>query len=236
MIVVSNLHKKIAGRDVLRGLSFATGPGEILGLLGPNGSGKTTSLRVLAGATLPTAGTVAIAGYDLVKQRDKAVSYVGYLPENPPIFPELTVQEFLSYFAALRGFVGKNKKRAVERVIERCSLTSLRRQLLGGLSRGTVQRVGLAQALLSQPPVLILDEPTSALDPVQIHNFRSLMQELRADHTIILSSHLLTEVAVVATRIVVLIDGEIKLAGTIDEVATRGSLEEIYLKCVGGMH
>ncbi|MDF1564693.1 MAG: ABC transporter ATP-binding protein [Deltaproteobacteria bacterium] len=209
MIGASQLTKRYRDHLAVDDLSFEAEPGEILGLLGPNGAGKTTTLRMLTGALSPTSGTVRIGGHDLFEEPLLARARVGYLPETPPVHPDLRVEETLRHAAALRGLAGGEARAALEASLERTALREVRRDLVATLSRGFRQRLGLAIALLGAPPVLVLDEPTLGLDPLQVVELRELIQSLAGDHTILLSSHILTEVEKVCDRVLVLKAGKV---------------------------
>ena len=195
MIEVCNLTKRYAGVTAVSNISFNVARGEIVGLLGPNGAGKSTTMRILAGCLAPTAGTARIAGYDIFEQSLEARRSLGYLPEQVPLYPEMRVEEYLTFSASLRMSNPHALSKRLGEVVVRCGLTKVRRTLIGSLSRGYRQRVGLAQAMLPNPPVLILDEPTVGLDPRQIIEVRELIRELSGDHTVLLSTHILPEVS-----------------------------------------
>lgn len=199
-------------------LSFRVDKGEILGLLGPNGAGKTTVLKILSTQIVPTAGTARINGLDVLEQPEKVRSQFGYLPENPPLYNDMEVEEYLSFVASARGLSGKEKSARMDWVISACGLSSVLRKPIGTLSKGFRQRVGLAQALIHDPPVLILDEPTSGLDPLQIAEMRRLVRELARDKAVIFSTHILQEVEALADRILILNQGKMVACGTRQEI------------------
>jgi ABC-2 type transport system ATP-binding protein len=194
LIEAEGLSRRHGGREVLRGVSFTLAPDQVLGLLGVNGAGKSTLLRILAGVLAPEAGRLRIAGAELGADPRAARTRIGWLPERAPLYPELTVAESLVFAARLRGLGGAAGRSAVERALERCALGEVRHRLCGNLSRGFAQRAGLAQAIVHEPPVLLLDEPTAGLDPLQAQRFHELLATLRPGRAIVLSSHQLAEV------------------------------------------
>ena len=214
MIRVEHLVKQFGRTRAVDGVSFAVSPGEVVGFLGPNGAGKTTTLRVLTCYHPATRGRAEVAGHDVFRQPVEVRRRVGYLPENVPMYPELRVEEFLRYRAALKGLRRAERRAAADYAMDRCGVSEVRRKLVGHLSRGYRQRVGLADALLARPPILILDEPTSGLDPNQRRRMKELVRELAADHTILFSSHILPEVEDVSTRILIIHRGRIRADGT----------------------
>ncbi len=226
MIVIENLSKRYADRTVVRDVTFDVKQGEILGFLGPNGAGKSTTMKMLTGYLTPTAGRVMVGGFDMAKDPIKAKSLIGYLPENPPVYPEMSVRDYLAFAAKLRGVPGRDVKAAVDEVIARCFLTEVPNKLIAHLSKGFQQRVGLAQALVHKPKVLVLDEPTNGLDPKQIIQIRELIKGLAQDHTVILSTHILPEVQVTCGRVLIINQGT---------VVAEGKPEELEGKLRGGM-
>jgi ABC-2 type transport system ATP-binding protein len=203
--------KQCAVNDV----SFHLSKGEVLGFLGPNGAGKTTTMQMLCGNLAPSSGRIKINGYDMLDQPKLAKSSLGYLPDTPPLYKELTVQEFLCYCAQLHGIGNKTKTHAIERVKERCGLTGVSDRLIANLSKGFQQRVGIAQAILHNPEVIVLDEPTVGLDPIQIREIRALIRELGQDHGVILSTHILTEVQESCSHVQIIQQGQLILNETI---------------------
>src|SRR5512139_737472 len=195
MIEVAHLTKEFGDFAAVRDVSFTVEPGECVGFLGPNGAGKTTTMRVIAGIFPPTSGTVRVAGHDVQREPGAARRLVGYFPENAPYYPEMSVEEYLAFVARAKRLSRGARRAEIERVIGATSLGEMRRRLVGKLSKGFRQRVGLAQALLGDPQVLILDEPTSGLDPEQVADIRELVKGLRGQRTIIFSSHILSEVS-----------------------------------------
>ena len=220
MIEVQQLTKRYFDREVVKSVSFFVPEGEVLGFLGPNGAGKTTTMRMICAYLPPTSGTVKVAGVDLAEDPLAVRERIGYLPENVALYPEMRVEEFLRFRAAIEGVSRKDVPERLSYVLERCMLTDVRRQLIGTLSKGYRQRVGLAAALIHKPPVLILDEPTVGLDPRQIVKIRELIVELGRDHTVILSTHILPEVEQVCQRVLIIDDGRIVADGTPDALRT----------------
>ncbi|MDA8391001.1 MAG: ATP-binding cassette domain-containing protein [Gammaproteobacteria bacterium] len=202
-------------------VSFLIRRGEVLGFLGPNGAGKTTTMQMLSGNLAPSRGRVSIAGCDLLENPTRAKRHIGYLPENPPLYRELTVDEFLDFCAALHGLSGKDRKAARERAKTRCGLTEVGRRLTGHLSKGYQQRTGLAQAIIHNPDVIILDEPTVGLDPIQMREIRSLIRELGREHAVILSTHILPEVRASCDRVQIINRGRLVLNESIQDLDRR---------------
>ncbi len=223
MIEVIGLHKAYGPRLALRDVSFNVAKGEIAAFLGPNGAGKTTTMRILTGFLPADAGEVRVAGFDVFDDPHAVRQRVGYLPETPPLYPELSVGVYLDFCAELRGMARKDRSRRVGETMERVGLVGWERRLLGSLSKGYRQRVGLAQAILHDPPVLILDEPTSGLDPAQVAGIRDLVLSLAGDHTVILSTHILSEVEALCPRAVVIANGQIVADGAIEELRGRAA-------------
>ncbi|MEM7202589.1 MAG: ABC transporter ATP-binding protein [Planctomycetota bacterium] len=218
MIRVENLVKHFGRTRAVDGISFEVQPGEVVGFLGPNGAGKTTTLRVLTCYHPASRGLAEVAGHDVRRASVPVRRSVGYLPENVPIYPDLRVEEYLQYRAALKGVPKRERRAAVEHAMERCDITDVRRKLVGHVSRGYRQRVGLADALVARPPILILDEPTAGLDPNQRRRIKALVRDLAADHTVLFSSHILPEVQDVSSRILVIHRGTIRADGTPQEL------------------
>ncbi len=209
MIEVTNLSKDYGSSRAIDQVSFTVNQGEVMGLLGVNGAGKTTILRILAGALGATDGTALIAGYDINQQPLQARQQIGYLPEVMPLYTEMTVTHFLNFAADIKQIPSHQKQQRVQRSIDLCGLGEYQHSLIRKLSQGYRQRLGIAQAIVHQPPVIILDEPTKGLDPNQIINMRSLIQQLAQDHTILLSSHLLTEVEMICQRLTIIDRGRV---------------------------
>src|SRR5437867_1131296 len=209
MISVESLTKTFAGAKAVRDITFNVEKGEIVGFLGPNGAGKTTTMRILTCFVSPTSGTAKVAGYDIYEQSVEVRRNVGYLPENVPLYGEMRVEEYLRFRARLKGVPRSAVDSRLDYVTSRCGLEELRGRVIDHLSKGYRQRVGLAEALVHNPPILILDEPTVGLDPNQIRQVRALIQDLGREHTIILSSHILPEVEQVCRRVVIIDRGKI---------------------------
>ena len=218
MIAVQNVSKDFGAHRALHQISFEVKRGEILGLLGPNGAGKTTLMRILTGFFPPTEGTVKFDGTDLTQDPKKLKRRIGYLPERISLYPDLRVEEFLKFVAEIKGVPGKGINREIEEKAGLCGIESVRKRLVGELSKGYVQRVGLAQALIADPEILIFDEPTSGLDPKQIIEIRELIRELGRKRTLILSTHILPEASLVSERILILNQGRIVAQGSPEEL------------------
>jgi ABC-2 type transport system ATP-binding protein len=228
-IQVENLNKYYGERHALRDLNFSVKRGEILGFLGPNGAGKTTTMRILTGYMPPSSGTVRVAGYDVAKQSLDVRQHIGYLPENVPLYLDMTVADYLAFVARLHHV--KNVDAAIDRAMELVNLTDRADTILGKLSKGYKQRVGIAQAIVHEPAVLILDEPTIGLDPRQIIEVRDLIRALGKEHTILLSTHILPEVSQTCTRVLIIRSGEIVAEDTPQHLGTRVSQSEhIFLQ------
>lgn len=223
MIRVEDLHKSYGQTVALEGVSFEVHPGEVVGLLGPNGAGKTTCLRILTCFVQPSAGAVRINDLDPAQNSLEIRRQVGYLPESCPLHPELRVSEYLSFRARLRGIERGGRREAIARAMQGCGLGEVHRRIVGQLSRGFRQRLGLADALLGAPRVLILDEPTAGLDPNQIREVRQLIRDLTADgdHTVLLSTHILSEVEALCSRAVILHRGRLVEQGPVDQLRTK---------------
>jgi ABC-2 type transport system ATP-binding protein len=209
VIEVEHLTKIFSGRKVVDDISFKVEKGEILGFLGPNGAGKTTTMRVLTCYFPATEGTARVAGYDVFEESIEVRKRIGYLPENPPVYPEMTVASYLNFVAKIKGSPSARRKAQVDDVMGKCSIGDVRNRIIGNLSKGYKQRVGVAQALLNNPDVLILDEPTIGLDPKQIFEVRSLIKSLAGDHTVVLSTHILPEVSMTCSRVVIISEGKV---------------------------
>ena len=209
MIEVRNLTRRFGSKVAVDGVSFSAAKGQVLGFLGPNGAGKTTTMRIITGCVEASAGTVSVMGHDIRSQARQAKALTGYLPENSPLYRDMRVRPFLRFAAALRGISGKQAEAAIDRVAELCSLADVLGQSLDTLSKGYARRVCLAQALVHDPPALVLDEPTDGLDPNQKHLARRLIRDMAAHKTIILSTHILEEVEACCDRAVVIAAGKI---------------------------
>lgn len=221
MIDVQQITKRYGQHTAIDRVTFSVAKGEVLAFLGPNGAGKTTTMRILTCFMPPTEGRATVAGYDCLEQSMDVKRRIGYLPETPPVYQELTVQEYLRFVGRLRGLAGAVLTTAMSREIERLGLGSVQHRLIGNLSRGYRQRVGLAQALIHDPPVLILDEPTVRLDPKQIIEIRELIKSLAGSHSVILSTHILPEATAVCQRVVIISGGRIVAEDTPDRLSTR---------------
>ena len=221
MIQVEHLAKHFGRTVAVDDVSFDVAKGEVVGFLGPNGAGKTTTLRVLTCFHPATAGSASLAGHDVYREPVAVRRSVGYLPENVPIYTDLRVEEYLRYRAALKGVPRSERRAAVGEAIERCGVGEVRRKLVGHVSRGFRQRVGLADALVARPPILILDEPTTGLDPNQRRRMKTLVRDLADRHTVLFSSHILSEVQDVSTRILVIHRGRLRADGTPGELLAR---------------
>lgn len=235
MIEVSHLTKQYGNHLAVDDVSFTVADGQICGLLGPNGAGKSTIMNILTGYLSATSGQVTVAGHPLPEEADAAKACVGYLPEQPPLYPEMTVQEYLTFAAELKGVKKAERKEQVSRAARRTGLETVLPRLIRSLSKGYKQRVGIAQALLGSPRLIILDEPTVGLDPAQVIEIRKLIRELGQAHTVILSSHILSEVQAVCQQILILSKGHLAAAGSLEELTADGkSLEEVFLELTDG--
>jgi ABC-2 type transport system ATP-binding protein len=218
MIEVSNLTKRYAGHTAVSDISFTVGRGEIVGLLGSNGAGKSTTMRILSCFMPATSGTVRVAGFDVFTQADEVRRRIGYMPENNPLHPEMRVREYLKFRARLKGLGRKQSRERVDIVTEQCGLAGVSRKIIGQLSKGYRQRVGLADALVHEPELIILDEPTIGLDPRQIRSVRQLIKNLAGHHTVLISTHILHEVEITCSRVLILHKGKILAADSPDNL------------------
>ncbi len=236
MIEVQSLTKLYGGRAAVRDATFRIEPGEIVGFLGPNGAGKTTTIRMLTGYLPPTSGSASIAGFDVFRQGDEVRARIGYLPENVPLYPDLRVDEFLRFRAAQKRLPRRERAARLDEMSRRCGIEEVRTKVIGALSRGFRQRVGLADALLAKPPVLILDEPTSGFDPLQRVEVRDLVLGLRQEGatTILFSSHILSEVQAVSQRLLVIAQGAIVADGHAEELIRRHGGHRLHVEAVSG--
>jgi ABC-2 type transport system ATP-binding protein len=214
MIEVSNLTKRYAGRTAVAGISFTVARGEIVGLLGPNGAGKSTTMRILSSFLPATSGTVRVAGFDVFYDSVEVRRRIGFMPENNPLYPEMRVREYLKFRARIKGLGWAKSRERVDTVMEQCGLTDVNRRIIGQLSKGYRQRVGLADALVHEPDLIILDEPTIGLDPNQIRSVRQLIKSLAEKHTVLISTHILPEVEMMCGRVLIMLDGKIRAADT----------------------
>ncbi len=234
MISVQHLTKRFGSYVAVDDLSFEVAPGEVLGFLGPNGAGKTTTMRMVTGYLPPSRGTVVIDGCELLRKPIDAKRRLGYLPENPPVYPELTVRQYLAFVAEIKDVPRARRRACVDRAMDRANVRDVADKRIAALSKGFKQRVGLAQAIVHEPPVLILDEPTSSLDPKQRVEVRDLIVKLRGEHTVILSTHILPEVSQVTDRVVIINRGKVMAVDTPDNLSQRlRSREEVTIE-VGG--
>jgi ABC-2 type transport system ATP-binding protein len=233
VIHVSKLTKYYGDYPAIRDVSFDVPRGQVVGFLGPNGAGKTTTMRILAGFMTATSGRASIDGLDVFWRPVEVRRRIGYMPENCPLYPEMRVVEYLRFRAGIKGLHGGAARRRIDYVLGRCWLTGVSRQLIGTLSKGYRQRVGLADALLADPPVLILDEPTAGLDPSQIRETRKLIRELGEQHTMLLSTHILPEVEMTCDRVIIINRGEVAAEGMLDDLRARHrNLEDLFVSIV----
>lgn len=221
LLEASQLSRQFAGKTAVDHVSFNVKQGEVVGFLGPNGAGKSTTMRMLSGNLAPDHGQIRINGIDLLDHPRQAKAHIGYLPETPPLYREHTVREFLQFCARLNGIAKKNQQAAVDAVIERCGLAEVSRRLIGNLSKGFQQRVGIAQAIIHSPAVVILDEPTSGLDPIQIREIRQLIREIANQHSVILSTHILPEVQMLCDRVQIISQGQLLFNDSIDKLGEQ---------------
>jgi ABC-2 type transport system ATP-binding protein len=229
LIHVSDLTKYYGDYPAVRHVSFDVSMGQIVGFLGPNGAGKTTTMRILAGFLTATSGKAVIDGYDVFWQPLEVRRRIGYMPENCPLYQEMRVSEYLHFRAGIKGLHGARRRQRIDYVLTRCWLTDVKRQLIGTLSKGYRQRVGLADALIAEPSVMILDEPTAGLDPTQIRETRSLIRELGQEHTILLSTHILPEVEMTCDSVIIIHRGQVAASGTLDELKQQAGGTSVLL-------
>jgi ABC-2 type transport system ATP-binding protein len=232
MIEVKNLTKRYGDFVAVRDVSFKAEKGSILGFLGPNGAGKTTTMRIITGYMPATEGTALVDGLDIFTHSLEARRRIGYLPESPPLYADMRVIGYLRYVAKLRGLRRSEVEPAVDRVLAMCGLKDMAHRICGQLSKGYRQRVGLAQAIIHNPPVLVLDEPTIGLDPRQIHEIRRLIHGLAGQHTIVLSTHILPEVSQICNRVVIINAGRVVLEEALDKLPAGKSLEDVFLEAI----
>ncbi len=236
MLEVRNLTKRYGDFVAVRDISFTAAQGQILGFLGPNGAGKTTTMRILTGFLPATSGTATVAGFDVFADSAEVRRRIGYLPENPPLYTEMTAEAYLRFVARIKGMPRSAIEDAIDRVVQTCGLESVRHRLLGQLSKGFRQRAGLAQALIHDPPVLVLDEPTIGLDPIQIREIRALIQQLAGERTIILSTHILPEVSQICDKVVIINEGRLVLEQDMATLRSGGTLEDVFLRAIAQAH
>ncbi len=234
MISVKELTKRYARNTAVDHISFEVEKGQIVGFLGPNGAGKTTTMRMLTCFLPPTSGTATVAGFDVLEQPLEVKKRIGYLPETPPLYPEMRTVEYLTFVGKLKGLSGSELRQRIDSVCERCAITDVKNKLLGKLSKGYRQRVGLAQAIIHNPEVLILDEPTAGLDPKQINETRELIRSLAGNHTIILSTHILPEVEQTCEKVVIINKGKLVATDSVDNLERRARGAESILVEVAG--
>ncbi len=232
MIEVRGVSKRYGNVVAVRDVSFEVERGEVVAFLGPNGAGKTTTMRVLTGCLAPTSGSVKIAGHDMLTEPAEARRAIGYLPETPPLYPEMRVDDYVRYVARIKDVPRAEISNKVDKALLACGLDEVRRRVIGRLSRGFRQRVGLAQAIVHEPEVLVLDEPTSGLDPVQMAGIRRLIREFadQEGRTVILSTHILPEVEAICRRVLLISYGEIRVDGSLEEVVGQGTLEDVFMR------
>jgi ABC-2 type transport system ATP-binding protein len=234
MIQVQNLTKYYGDYPAVQDVSFTVPKGQIVGFLGPNGAGKSTTMRILAGYLTATSGSAVIDGHDVFWDPVAVRRRIGYMPENCPLYPEMRAREYLHFRAGIKGLAGARRRQRVDYVLKRCWLDDVDRQLIGTLSKGYRQRVGLADALLADPAVLILDEPTAGLDPAQIRETRNLIRELGQEHTLILSTHILPEVEVTCHRVIIIHQGRVAAQGMIGDLENQAGAQPVLDVVVDG--
>ena len=228
MISVRNLTKQFGARQAVKGVSFEVNRGDVLGFLGPNGAGKTTTMRMITGFLAPTSGTALIHGHDIQENPVEARRNLAYLPENAPSYGDMTVEGFLRFIAEMRGFRGAERNARADKAMERCFLGDVRRQPIETLSKGYRQRTCFAQAILHDPPVLIMDEPTDGLDPNQKHVVRTMIRQMASEKVIVLSTHVLEEVEAICTRVVIISSGAVVADSTPADLAKQGTLDQVF--------
>jgi ABC-2 type transport system ATP-binding protein len=232
MIEASSLRKSYGDYTAVNDVSFTAQPGEIVGFLGPNGAGKTTTIRMLATYLPPSGGTAKVAGFDVVREADQVRRSIGYLPETPPLYPDMTVKEYLTFVGEIKGVGASELRSKVDQVMEQCFVKDVRHKLCHHLSRGYRQRVGLAQAIIHDPKVVILDEPTSGLDPKQIIQIRELIMSLGKERTVLLSTHILPEVTMVCSKVVIVSRGRVVMQSDLKDLVREKSLEQVFIESV----
>ena len=234
MVEIKNLTKFYGAHPAVQDISFTVGDHEVLGFLGPNGAGKSTTMNMITGCLPSTSGTVLVDGYDISKEPLEVKRRIGYLPEIPPVYPDMRVRDYLNFAAGLKGVPRNDRKKQVEDAMERLHITDVQKRIIGNLSKGYRQRVGFAMALLGSPKFLILDEPTVGLDPTQVMEVRRLIQDLAREHTIIFSTHILAEVTAVCERVVIINKGQIRAVDTIEHLeSTVGGDLKLCMKVEG---
>ena len=221
MIEINNLVKRYGDKKAVKGISFTVNDGEVLGFLGPNGAGKTTTMNIITGYLSSTSGTVKVNGHDILEEPELAKKEIGYLPENPPLYNDMTVKEYLNFICDLKGVEKARRKNMLDNIVSMVKISDVFDRLIGNLSKGYKQRVGIAQALVGNPSILILDEPTVGLDPNQIIEIRRLIKALSKNHSIVISSHILSEIQEIADRVVIINRGKIAAVDTISDLSKR---------------
>lgn len=221
MIEINNLVKRYGDKKSVKGISFTVNDGEVLGFLGPNGAGKTTTMNIITGYLSSTSGTVKVNGHDILEEPELAKKEIGYLPENPPLYNDMTVKEYLNFICDLKGVEKARRKNMLDNIVSMVKISDVYDRLIGNLSKGYKQRVGIAQALVGNPSILILDEPTVGLDPNQIIEIRRLIKALSKNHSIVISSHILSEIQEIADRVVIINRGKIAAVDTISDLSKR---------------
>jgi len=230
LLQASQLSRYFGGKTAVNNVSFNVHKGEVLGFLGPNGAGKSTTMRMLSGNLAPDNGEIKINGIDLLDHPKDAKAHIGYLPETPPLYKELTVAEFLQFCARLNAINKNQQTTAIDSAIERCGLSDVRKRLIGNLSKGFQQRVGIAQAIIHSPAVVILDEPTSGLDPIQIREIRQLIRDIANEHSVILSTHILPEVQMLCDRVQIISQGQLLFNDSIDKLSQKMHASSLLLE------
>ena len=221
MIEINNLVKRYGDKNAVKGISFTVNDGEVLGFLGPNGAGKTTTMNIITGYLSSTSGTVKVNGHDILEEPELAKQEIGSLPENPPLYNDMTVKEYLNFICDLKGVEKARRKNMLDNIVSMVKISDVYDRLIGNLSKGYKQRVGIAQALVGNPSILILDEPTVGLDPNQIIEIRRLIKALSKNHSIVISSHILSEIQEIADRVVIINRGKIAAVDTISDLSKR---------------
>jgi ABC-2 type transport system ATP-binding protein len=234
MITVEGLTKRYAHNTAVDNISFEVQKGQIVGFLGPNGAGKTTTMRMLTCFLTPSGGTATVAGFDILEQPFEVKKRIGYLPETPPVYPEMRIVEYLTFVGRLKGLTGSDLRSRVDYSCERCAIADVKEKIIGKLSKGYRQRVGLAQAIIHNPDVLILDEPTAGLDPKQINETRDLIKSLAGDHTIVLSTHILPEVSQTCEQVIIINKGKVVATDSVSNLQGRARSGESVLLEIGG--
>ncbi len=232
LLKIENLSRNYHGKAIVEGLDLMLRHGEVLGLLGPNGAGKSTTLKMLAGILAPSGGVVRVMGKDLYRH-PRQKRHIGYLPEQPPLYPELTIIEQLDFAGRLHNLPEKLRNNRIQVILNDCELNDEQNKLINQLSKGYRQRVGLAQSLLHEAPIIILDEPTDGLDPLQIQSFRRLIERLANSHAILISSHQLSEIATICDRVMIMKQGREVFSGTLEDINKTGdSLEQLFTRLI----